>query len=254
MYGRRHVTMISRGVGVTSECGAESRRTCENLPMGKRCASKRWRRLERWQVLLAAVATALGAIVVAVINLSSGQPQDPPSPTVSTSGSPSPKAAANGSLLNSPVVLITGLSEQPSSPPPGRLYVWNGVERNLPSYASVLVIGELSGARAAVSRASTGGQPWLVSPRAIISKNGEWTVAWLIRKPPSAVVWSAVVQIPSYVQISDCPSTNTSTPDACIQGGDVEIFDPPYKLSSQGLRAPGVIATAPYQPVKRQLR
>ena len=197
--------------------------------MGRRPGSKRWRRLERWQVLLAAAVAAVASIIVALVSSSNGQSSGPPSLTLRSSES-SPSL---------PIVAITGLSEQPSSPPPSRQYTWNGIERNLPSDASVFVVGTRSGTTAAVPQASATGQSYLVSPQALISKNGTWTITWIIPNPPSAVMWSAVAQIPSE---SAVPCTG---PAPCA---GQSLSEPPYQLSSQGPNAPGVVATATYQP------
>jgi hypothetical protein len=199
--------------------------------MRTRPRGKRWRRLERWQVLLAAVVAAVASIIVTLVSLPNGQPNVPPPPT------PSPSESSSSS--NPLVVAITGLSEQPSAPPPSRRYRWNDIERNLPGDALVFVIGKLSSATAAVSQASTGSQPWLVSPQALISKNGTWTVTWIIPNPPSVVTWSAVAQIPSE-SASPCPAPGGGS---C---GNVQLNKPPYQLSSQGPSAPGVVATATY--------
>jgi hypothetical protein len=207
--------------------------------MGTRPKSKRWRRLERWQVLLAAVVAAVASIIVALVNLPSGQSAGSPHPTPSLMES----SSSSGNL---PVIAITGLSEQPSSPPPSRRYTWDGTERNLPSDAAVFVIGKLSTTAAAAPQASTGSQPWLVSPQALISKNGTWTVTWIIPNPPSAVTWSAVAQIPSegpFPTVSQCPSSPPCPP---LPSSTPNL--PPYQLSSRGPNAPGVVTTATYHP------
>lgn len=185
----------------------------------------------------------MASIVVALVSLLSGQSNGPPShPTVSLSESshPTPSLSASSSPSEFPVVVITGLSEEPFPPPPSRRYTWSGIESNLPSDASIFVIGNLSSTAAAAPQASTGSQPWLVSPQALISKNGRWTVIWIIPNPPSGVTWSAVAQIPSTVAPS-CPPP----PQPCPT---VPPVKPPFGLSSEGPNAPGVVATATYHP------
>jgi hypothetical protein len=171
--------------------------------MGTRSRNKRWRRFERWQVLLASVVAALATVVVALISLvPRGSPAgiDATVPQVSI-----PSASA------SPVsIAITGLLEQPHPPPPGRLYVWTGTVRGLPDYASVFVIDKRPGG-------------WLVSPAAVISGNGRWTVTWAISTPPASARWIAVVFL-------------YGAPLPCCG------------LNSQGPSAPGVLAVATYYP------
>lgn len=120
---------------------------------------KRWGRLERWQVLLAAVIAAVASIIVALVSLL-------------------PHGGSTGT--SSVSLAITGLSEQSSPPPPGRLYMWSGTIRDLPSDASIFVIAKSPGVQAGatvVSGESPGtapsgesSEPWLVSPQAIILK------------------------------------------------------------------------------------
>jgi hypothetical protein len=184
--------------------------------MAPRSRSRRWRRLERWQVLLAAVVAAVASIVVALISLSPGGPAQV---SVTTTSPASPSLA------------ITSELEQSHPPPPGRLYMWSGTVRNIPTAASIFVIDKLAGAHATVTEGKDA-PPWLVSPQASIAKNGTWTVTWVIAKPPATVRWIAVLQIPSF--------------GACTSPGCSSPFPPPVDLTSQGSRAPGVLATATY--------
>ena len=187
--------------------------------MARRSTSRRWRRLERWQVLLAAVVAAAASIIVALISLDDGG-------TTSvgvTTTTPPPSLS----------VVITSEFEQSHPPPPGRLYMWNGTVRNMPTDALIFVIGKIPGAQPEVTEGESSPQ-WLVSPAASISRNGAWSVTWVIVKPPSSVQWIAVVQIPSS--------------GACASPGCPSPFQPPFGLSSQGSRAPGVVATATYRP------
>ncbi len=182
--------------------------------MPTRSRNRRWRRLERWQVLLAAVVAAVASIVVVLIGPLNGgsTPINPPTspPPISATTSPAPLSIA-----------ITSEFEEPHSPPPGRLYMWSGTVRNLPTNASIFVIDKLT-------------PTWLVSPAASISRNGIWAVSWVIPKPPATVRWIAVVQVPTW---GACPAPGCPSP-----------FQPPFDLASQGSNAPGVVATATYRP------
>lgn len=83
--------------------------------MGTRPRKKQQHRLDRWQVLAAAVAAAVASIAVALINLiPSGSP---PAPSVD----------------------ITDLAQQPYPPPPGQLYLWTGTVHDQPASAEVFV-------------------------------------------------------------------------------------------------------------------
>jgi hypothetical protein len=199
--------------------------------MPPRSRSKRWRRLERWQVLLAAIIAAIASIVVAFVSLLPGggpAPGDGSAPVSSTAITPAPVSLA-----------ITSEFEQSHPPPPGRLYMWSGTVRHLPADASIFVIARLPGGQVAVAEGN-GSQPWLVSPQATISENGTWTVTWVIPKPPSTVQWIAVVQVPS---VAACGSSS-STPIPPCSG----LVKPPDGLSSDGSSAPGVLATATRLP------
>jgi hypothetical protein len=184
--------------------------------MARRPTRRRSRRLERWQVLLAAVVAAVASIIVALISLHSGGTT---SVSVTTTQSPSVTTTQSASVS----VAITSELERLHPPPPGRLYMWGGTVRNLPADASIFVIGtgENSGS-------------WLVSPKASMSRNGIWAVTWVIPKPPTSVQWTAVVQIPS---TEPCPPQGCPSPVAL-----------PFDLSGRGARAPGVLATATYRP------
>lgn len=190
--------------------------------MGARSKTGRNRRLERWQVLLAALVAGVATIVVAFIaRPPSGAPVTP-----SSGGSATPSSGG-------PVrVAITGLSERSYPPPPGRLYEWKGTVQPLVPYASVFVIAKRPVAQAAATEGQ-GSQPWLVSPKAVILSNGTWTITWVIRKPPSAVQWTAVVWI-QYPQ-AESPCANCTPPP------------PGSDLSSQGPHAPEVIAATTYR-------
>jgi len=72
------------------------------ISMGARSKTGRSRRLERWQVLLAAVVAAVGTIVAAVL---------------ASSSSGGPAGSSSGGQVS---VAITGLTEQPYPPSPGR--------------------------------------------------------------------------------------------------------------------------------------
>ena len=143
--------------------------------MGTRPRRKQRRQLERWQVLLASAVAAVASIIVALISVGSGgSPGETATrvlPTDSSSAAPSAHIA------------ITGLLEQAHPPPPGRLYVWTGTVRGLPADASIYVIDKRPG----------GG--WLVSPAAVIARNGSWTVWWFFAAPPASARWIAVVVI-----------------------------------------------------------
>jgi hypothetical protein len=192
--------------------------------METRPKSKRWRRLERSQVLLAAVVAAVASIIVALVTQSGGQ-RGAPAPAPAPSPNPVVTTATT-------VIAIMGLSEQPSSAPPGLRCMWNGSAQNLPYAAEVLVIDKPSSTVAATGQGAASSQSWLVSPQALVSKNGTWTVIWIIANPqPSAVTWSAVVQITSD---TGCPQPSTSGG----QCGGVVV--PPAGLSYVGPKAPGV--------------
>jgi hypothetical protein len=170
------------------------------------------RRLERWQVLLAAAVTAVASVVVALLGLWGG-------------GGPSPSPSASSSASSSvsqTVIAITSLSEQPLPPPPGKRYVFAGIARNLPSGQSLIfVIG-------AENNKASG--PWLVSPYTAPSKDGRWTVHWDLPNPPAQVRWMAVVWF------------DNSCPPGSHCGGN------PYpELEGSGPHAPHVVAvvTAP---------
>ena len=188
--------------------------------------SKRWRRLERWQVLLAAVVAAVASVIVALINI---VPNDH-----GGSGPPPP-----------PQLAITGLSVQPASPPPAARYTWSGTESNLESIlgrtASIFVVGKPSSNNAAAVQQATSGASWLVSPQAKISANGSWTVTWIILQPPSAVTWTAVEAIQGE-QAGACPGPS-GVPVPCPSQSD-----DPFGLRSQGPNSSSVVAKATYHP------
>ena len=196
--------------------------------MAARTRKRRWRRLERWQVLLAAVVAAVASIIVALVSLPH-------------SGSTGTSSISSGTTSVS--LAITGLSEQSSPPPPGRLYMWSGTIRDLPPDALIFVIAKSPGfhPQSLVPGESpvpvpTGesSQPWLVSPQATILNNGTWTVTWFIAEPPSTVRWIAVVWIP--------PSPPSCSASGCQAGTT------PHSLSDQGPSTPGVQVTATYPP------
>lgn len=188
--------------------------------MGGRSNARRWRRLERWQVLLAAIVAGLATLVTALVSLLGGGPRgvtaQPPLAAAS-----SPSAGTEAPRVS---VAITGLHEQPFPPPPGRSYTWSGTVRNEPRNSSILVIAKRLGVQA-TGPAGKGSQSWLVSPGATISKAGSWTVTWVIPKPPSAVQWIAVVW--------------TSLQPPCASAGCPSLRD-------AGPKAFGVLATAIY--------
>ena len=125
--------------------------------MGTRPRKKQQHRLERWQVLAAAVVAAVASIAVALINLiPSGSP---PAPSVD----------------------ITDLAQQPYPPPPGQLYLWTGTVHDQPASAEVFVIDKRPG-------------EWLVSPAAIVSGDS-LTINWVISAPPASAQWTAVVYV-----------------------------------------------------------
>jgi hypothetical protein len=179
--------------------------------MGTRSQRKRWRRLERWQVLLASAVAAIASVVVALISVApsgspgkadTGVPQVNLPPTVRTGSS---------TAIPSMHIAITGLLEQSHPPPPGRLYVWTGTVRGLLAGVSIYVIDKRPG----------GG--WLVSPTAVISRKGVWTVRWVLPIPPASARWIAVAV----------------TYPAAYTGTSIETDGPQYE---------GVIASATYHP------
>lgn len=188
-----------------------------------RSRSRGWRRLERWQVLLAAAIAAVASIIVALIGVphggSTGVSTTPPSVSPGVSAA---TPSGSGSLPKISVV-ITSLSEQSVPPPPGRLYVWSGTVLNQPTGSSIYIIAKRPGAPQTPSQSSPA---WLVSPPASVLKNGTWTLMWVIPKPPSAVQWIAVIWIQT---IAPCPS-------------------PGCGLNNLGPNDPGVKATATYPP------
>src|SRR5262245_52454098 len=118
--------------------------------MGAPKKTGRSHRLERWQIVLAALVAAVATIIGAVLaRPSSGKPAGP----------------QRGGRVS---VTITGLSEHPYPPPPGRLYRWSGTARNLMAGASIFVIAKEPAGQAAAATKGEGSQPWLVSPRAVI--------------------------------------------------------------------------------------
>jgi hypothetical protein len=186
--------------------------------MGARSKTGRSRRLERWQVLLAAVVAAVGTIVAALL---------------ASSSSGGPAGSSSGGQVN---VAITGLSEQPYPPSPGRLYRWSGTVRNLEPDASIFVIAKRPSAQAA-SPEGQGSGAWLVSPPAVVLINGRWTVTWIIREPPPVAQWTAVV----WIQLPQAPPPPTGEPTE-------SPLPPGFDLSSQGPHAPEVQAATTYHP------
>lgn len=180
--------------------------------MGTRPRKKRTRRLERWQVLLAAVVAAIASIVVALINLIPGG---------STGGGGTGVTQASSSSASTPqvAIAITGLLEQPHPPPPGRQYVWTGTVHGQSLGSSVFVIDKRSG-------------EWLVSPAAVIAASGAWTITWVIPTPPTSARWIAVVyfQGSAACRSPGCPAAPSGS-----------------GLNQQPSSVPGVIAAA-YQP------
>jgi hypothetical protein len=202
------------------------------------------RGLERWQVLLAAVITAVGGIAVALLAFlpggSSGHTDETSGPGPSqVTASPSQVTASRSQVATQPnypaanflptipniSIAISGEVEQPYPPPPGRKYIWNGTVHGEPMYSQVYMIDIRTGA-------------WLVSPLAKISPNGAWTVTWVISNPPVSADWLAVVVNPveaqgavSGVCTAPCPSASA--------------FPGWYGLSSS---LPGVLASATYSP------
>lgn len=144
--------------------------------MGTRPRSKQRRRLEQWQVLLAAAIGAVGVIAAALIPLLAG-------------GSPSGLSIA-----------ITGLLEQPYPPPPGRLYLWNGTVTGQPPGTSVYVIDKVAPGK------------FMVSPAAVVSGQN-WTVTWTISKPPATARWIAVV-FSNNMPVPCCHGLEDEGPDA----------------------------------------
>jgi hypothetical protein len=181
--------------------------------MGTRPRKKPTRRFERWQVLLAAVVAAIASIAVALINLIPGG---------STGGGGTGVTSASTSSASTPqvVIAITGLLEEAHPPPPGRQYVWTGTVRGEPSGSSVFVIDKRTG-------------EWLVSPAAVITPGGAWTIKWVISKPPPSARWTAVVYLQAHGAciFPGCPPTPSGS-----------------GLSQQPSNIPGVLATTTYQP------
>lgn len=178
------------------------------------------RRIERWQVLLAAAVTAVGSIVVALLGFWQGGGPSP-STSASSSGSPSPSPSAS-SAVSQTVIAITSWSERPLPPPPGRRYVFTGIARNLPSGQSLIFV-------IAAENNKASGQ-WLVSPYTAPSNDGRWTVQWDLPNPPAQAQWMAVVWF------------DNSCPPGQHCGGN------PYpQLENLGPDAPHVVAvtTAP---------
>jgi len=179
------------------------------------------RRLERWQVLLAAAVAAVASVVVALLgHWDGGGPS--PTPSASSSESPSASPSPSGSKSQT-VVAITSWSERPLPPPPGKRYVFAGIARNLPSGQSLIFV------IAAEPNMASG--RWLVSPYTAPFKDGRWTVQWDLPNPPAQARWMAVVWFDN-----SCPSGS-----GC--GGN------PYpELEGLGPDAPHVVAVATAPP------
>src|SRR5262249_34126865 len=99
--------------------------------------------------------------------------------------------------------------------------------------------------QAAAATKGEGSQPWLVSPRAVILINGNWTVTWVISNPPPVAQWTAVVWfVPPSHFAGSCHHHACPPPK---QRG------PRFYLRRQGGRSRGVIATAAYHPAPTSL-
>jgi hypothetical protein len=162
-------------------------------------------------VLLAAAVTAIASVAVALITVLFGGSSG------TTGGTPS--ANYSPASTSSVSIAITGLLEQPHPPPPGREYIWTGTVSGQPTDASVFIIDKRPG-------------EWLVSPAAVISVNGGWTVTWVIPAPPVSAQWVAAVYIQAhaYCVLSGCPPAPSGS-----------------GLSEPISSVAGVIAVAPYQ-------
>ena len=179
------------------------------------------KRLDRWQVLLAAAVTAVASVVVALLGLWDGTGPSP-RPSASSSGSPSPSPSVSSSGPQT-VVAIISWSERPLPPPPGKRYEFTGIARNLPSGQSFIYV------IAAESNKASG--QWLASPPFVPTEDGRWTIQWDLPNPPAQARWMAVVWI-----------------EGCPTGGCAGI--PLPQLEESGPDAPGVVAvaTAPAHP------
>jgi hypothetical protein len=164
---------------------------------------KQRRRLERWQVLLAAIIAAVASIAVALISVLLGG-----SPGTTRGVQSAGSSQTSISLVR---LSITGLSEQTHPPPPGRMYVWTGTVSGQSPSSSVNVIDKVANGE------------WLVSPDAVIAGR-DWTVSWILLKPPASARWTAVV------------SENAEGAPCC------------FSLSRDGPNAPQVVAIATSQP------
>jgi hypothetical protein len=184
--------------------------------------------LVQWQTLLGAGVAAVAAIVVALLASVNGGSTGPANTTPSTSPSGVTEPLNSRPVAAAPVsIAISGVKEQTHPPPPGRKYIWSGEVNNEPKGSSIYVIDKRSG-------------DWLVSPPAVISASGDWTVTWIIATPPASADWIAVVYSAPLVPVP-CPTGVTCPPPSPAPGGPAG-----HGTSEEPSDIPGVVATATY--------
>lgn len=138
--------------------------------------------LSTYQALLAAVVTAVGGVIVAIITLN-GNNGDTSSPIPSSS----PTETSAG---KAPAVAITSFQETPV-PPPARHYAFVGTSTDLPDSWRVAVVGR-PGSTSPTS-APKGTRVWQVSPFTDVDRKGEWKIDFRLDRAPSiAMEWVAI--------------------------------------------------------------
>lgn len=157
------------------------------------------RKLQRWQVLLAAVIASFGAVIAALIPTlasSSGSDHSGSEPAAGHSGSlPTPDLTPSDALQ----VAITAWSEVPFSPAPGETFSFQGIVTGWSGNDDLQIF---------VIARETGIDAWEVSPPAEVLGSQKWSVTWKIPKPPIKARWSAVIMTPPL----GAPAGSTSAP------------------------------------------